>query len=145
MKIRSGFVSNSSSSSYIIGVGRVADETALVEYCNKNHIDYKIVTTKEILEFKFNWSYIKRVINEMTYLVNNAFDGNEVMLEIDPNINEKFVSINHSEEMEESEDGETNYDIDSGYFNKTGQAIFDIASCSFVKNWEVSYGAGRNG
>ena len=144
-KIRLGFVSNSSSSSYIIGVGKLIDETAFDIYCKKNGIDYEVRTTKEILEHKSRWSNVKRVIGNKTYFVQQAFDSNEVSLQIDPYADEKFVSIYHCEDMESNEDGEIDYDIDSNYFNITGQAIFDISKEKSIENWSDIYGAGRNG
>ena len=51
MKIRNGFVSNSSSASFIIGVGKVIDEDTIVNFCKQNNIRYTIRTVKEILEY----------------------------------------------------------------------------------------------
>ena len=145
MKVRVGFVSNSSSSSYIIGVGKLVDEKAFVEYCTKNNIEYDIMTTKEILDFNNKWKSVIRVRGDKTYFVKDAFDGNEVQVEINPNADEKFVSIHHSEDINESEDGETNYDVDSDSFDSSGQAVLDIEEEDFVEDWNCSYGAGRNG
>jgi len=146
MKIRKGFVSNSSSSSYIIGVGKLVDEKAFVEYCTKNYIiDYNIMTTKEILEFTNKWRSVKTTIGDKTFFKKEAFDGNEVMVEINPSIEEKFVSVYHGEDIEENEDGETNYDIDSDSFNNSGLAVLGIEEEDFVEDWDCIYGAGRNG
>jgi hypothetical protein len=145
VKLRNGFVSNSSSSSYIIGVGKLVNEELFIKYCNENHIGYDIMTTKEIMEFKTKWSCIKRVLKDKTYFVKDAFDGNEVSVEINPELNEKFVSVYYCEDIEENEDGETDYDITSNDFGQHGKAIFNIADKQLVENWDCTYGAGRNG
>ena len=145
MKFRSGFVSNSSSSSYIIGVGKIINEAAFVLYCNENNINYDIMTTKEILEFENKWRSVKRKVGNKIFFKTNSFDGNEVQTEINPNADEKFVSIHHSEEIIEDGENEPNYDVSSEDFDSTGQAIFNIANQSFIENWQDSYGAGRNG
>ena len=145
MKIRTGFVSNSSSSSYIIGVGKLINEEEFVKYCKENQIRYDIMTTKKILDFNNKWTSIIRKSNDKIFFKTESFDGNEVSVEINPNEDEKFVSVHHYEDISENEDGELNYDVHSDSFDSSGQAIFNIGSLSSVKNWECSYGAGRNG
>ena len=134
MKVRIGFVSNSSSSSYIIAVGKIINEKLAIEYLDKYGIDYDIRTVSELLNYGNK------------YMTRAAFDGNEVSIKIDANKpDDKYISIRHSEDMEESEDGDTNYDIDSDYFDKTGQAIFMINEECGISNFESTYGAGRDG
>lgn len=131
MKIRDGFVSNSSSASFIIGVAKVIDEELVVNYCKKHGIRYEIKTTKELLDE-----------NQKTFRI-SSFDDSEVSIDMDPNKNEKFISIQHYEEMEESEDGETNYDID--FETQFGDFGNKFISLEGIEKLEYIYGAGRNG
>ncbi|MCK9428940.1 MAG: hypothetical protein M0R17_02880 [Candidatus Omnitrophica bacterium] len=143
MKIRQGFVSNSSSSSYIIGIGKLIDETKFTEYCKSNHIDYEILTVKEIIE-KSGWDRCYREKDKSFY--NEAFDGNKVSIKIDPTkFEDKYIKVNYGEDIQEDPDGDTNYDIDCDDFEPIGQTIFGIGHNTGVQSFQYSYGAGRNG
>lgn len=145
MKVRQGFVSNSSSSSFIIGVGKVIDEDKITSYCKENGIDFEIMTVKEILEYK-GWSSVKRERQNKTFFVNKSFDGSDVSCEIDVNaLDEKYISVDYCQDIDESEDGDTNYNVDPDDFGETGSAIFGIGEQNGVTKFDSAYGAGRNG
>jgi len=152
MKVRTGFVSNSSSSSYIIGVGKLTDSDKFLGFCAKNGIaDHSILTTKEIIESgTSNWNSHVRRRGEKTYFMCDSFDGNEVSIEIDPDGNELFVMIHfYGDEgdscFSDKDDWDPNYDIDSDFFDASEQAIFDIGEDCGVEDFTCTCGAGRNG
>lgn len=140
MKIRTGFVSNSSSSSYVIGVARVTDEEKLKAFIEEHKLQYdaNIYTTEEAINAG-GWSPPTTKIGDKTYFCCEAFDCNEVRIEIDPEKNEKFVSFYHCDDIMEDEDGPVEPDVieDGGIYSLTEEhGVTDI---------KVSEGYGRNG
>lgn len=138
MKIRTGFVSNSSSSSYVICVGRVIDEEKLKAFCDSNGLNAEIYTTKEALDSS-GWSRPITKYGDKTYFRCESFDDNQVSIEIDPEADEKFVSICHCQDIGEDEDGPIEPDeiMDGG--------IYSLGEEHGVTNIETAEGYGRNG
>lgn len=148
-KIRNGFVSNSSSSSFIIGVGKVIDETKILEYLEKNKGlkgDVEIDTVCDLREAS-NWG--PHVTSNNDVLV-DSFDYSEVTLNLD-NIGEeeKVVSIYHSvgDDSDFWNGDEYNYDIGLDFFNANIQELVTDPEKYGIdpKTFEFTYGAGRNG
>jgi len=143
MKIRSGFVSNSSSSSFIIGIGAV------------NDTDYKKVI--DIIE-ETNMKY---------YVSLDIYDGNPKNLsvesfdgsfeELNPNdVEEGDFILKLSYYGDEGDHYFTNHSIDDydepNYdnfeFEDFDHNIVDFVNkitTYYVKDFKYSYGAGRNG
>jgi hypothetical protein len=144
-------VSNSSSSSFIIGIGRVKDEQKLRKILAEegvNDYDYDIKTVKEIKEEKrSDWDNRKFEIESFTYDI----------VSIDPTQladDDKVITISGCR----GDDGDFSiydndgdwvdydYDIDINFFDglPVSEAIkrFDD---TVVDKFDMSYGAGRNG
>lgn len=141
MKIRNGFVSNSSSSSFIIGIGNVDDEVKLrQEIGNNNYI--KIDTVEELIK-----SYSFRISSNKIIL--ESFGG-----EVSTTFNDKSDLIVFFDECEgddsdfwDEEYEEYDYDIDLDFFDKSFQEIYEILNKEDIGivDSETTYGAGRDG
>jgi len=156
MKIRNGFVSNSSSSSFIIGVAEVTDKAGLDQYCKEHNIklneDYdspELKTGYEIAENKDVYSSIQ-VRGKELYV--------DAPVNSEPTVSTKFVlektyliychGNDEGDSVFMSDDGyDLNYDnVDYDYFSEKEQSVIDIFSKNkFVKDAEYLFGAGRNG
>jgi len=151
MKIRNGFVSNSSSSSFIIGIAKINDLNKLREYMKNKGInadyDLSILSKVDILNNKpwqmdirngkasiesFNGDYVKVDIDDLSLL--------DTVL--------TYYYTGHSDSDFWNGD-EYDYDIDMTLFDENERKIFnmfkDKDSGLDVETSEVEYGAGRNG
>lgn len=150
MKIRNGFVSNSSSSSFIVGIGKINDYAKFEKYIKKNNIslDYsaKLATMSDIWEGK---AYEARVNNGK--IIVESFQT-DVRIPIKEYTGEELFFIVDKCGGDDSDfwDGdEYNYDIDLSFFDdndrKLYEAFFSKDSGIDLDNADASYGAGRNG
>jgi len=136
MKTRSGFVSNSSSSSFILAVGKIKDKIGLTNFLDGSGIvDYDIVCPQKgkIQIESFMDSIFKKDCDDKSeYIVINIVNNEG---------DEKFT--------DQSEDGdidtELDYDIDSTDLPDNQHLTCDLEELGFVEDFECTYGAGRNG
>jgi hypothetical protein len=154
MKIRKGFVSNSSSSSFIIGLGLINDVSKLQEEIKKNSINDRDLLVRTVGDLKENSMYDLNVRNNKLTL--DSFLYSSVGIKIDDLDDSSLiavVSIDNNEGdscfMDIDDDSyDIDYDIDSSFFDKNQQSIFDIFNDESIidkDHKDITYGAGRNG
>ena len=141
MKLRIGFVSNSSSSSYVIAVGRVTNQKKLEQVCQEFKLNPEFYTTEEILKDE-GWNSPLSKTGDNLYFKEEAFDGNQIRIPIDPSKDELFVRFSDCDDCDENDWGETlepdDYDFTKIWDLKEEHGIIDIeATCGC--------GYGRNG
>lgn len=156
MKIRLGFVSNSSSSSFIIGLAVVKDMSKYKKYIEENSIDKDIIL-KTYKELKENppW-HIDRITDKEITL--DSFDGGEVSIDTREIKDGTHILIycffgNEGDyafmgQYEDGTDSDINYDIDFDFFDKTQQNTIDMfvnKDEAGLEKVEWTYGADRNG
>lgn len=159
MKIRSGFVSNSSSSSFIIGYGIIKDKKAFQEYCNKHKLRYSeskeyddcCVSDIFVIESASHLSKNLRIIeggndtelimpNDYNHYYNNSIlrvqiqndEGDSAFSEYDYYTGD-WVDLNYKKAE----------DID--FYCPEQQAVIRMFEEPFIKEGKVIYGAERNG
>ena len=153
MKIRNGFVSNSSSSSFIIGIAKVNDIDKLRKYVEKKGINiqhYFQIISKYDLEQNKPWEV--QIRNDEVVL--ESFMGNDVILNIS-NMNGLDIMViydfnGHSDsDFWNDYDYDYDYDVDLNFFGEnekmTYNMFFDEESGLDTETSQINYGAGRNG
>ncbi len=155
MKQINGFISNSSSSSFIIGVGKITDKKKFEDFCNANEIDnsnIEVLKTSEILSGK-SWGYnIRRTDDSEKVIVVDSFNGDEVSLKFDPSLEEEFIVVtmvgdegDYTFNKGGDDDWDPDYDIDSSFFDDRDAKLLEFGKDSGISDYQCSYGAGRNG
>lgn len=152
MKKRNGFVSNSSSSSFIIGYGTVKDKSALHEYMKKHGIkfDYDLA----LFNYETSNHLCESIDGEPSI---ELWGGNDTSVNVPKDmINEDLLTVCiHNDEG----DGEfcvfdhhgDFLDLDyspafnDDFYSEEQQAIMDIFNQPFIENGYVQIGAERNG
>lgn len=134
MKIRNGFVSNSSSSSFIIAVAEVVDKEKILAW-GKEHaleVDQYIKKGSDIVSWDL-WT----------------FQYDISMSVIDPEKEYYIFNETHGDECDfwNEEYGEYEYDIDFDFFPPPYQTLYSVAlNDNFgLKPIDSHYGAGRDG
>jgi hypothetical protein len=151
MKIRNGFVSNSSSSSFIIGIAKVTDLDKLKKYISDKGIktDYEFnIITKYDLEQNPPWD-VKMKSGKIAL---ESFMGDTVSINSD-DMNGLDIMLIYDYTGHDDSDfwngDEYDYDIDLSLFYENERKIynmfFDEDSGIDTETSQVQYGAGRNG
>lgn len=142
MKLRKDFVTNSSSSSFIIVAAKVENESRCREWCKYLGLDPdKYITTAS----KHVWDF-KPQKNELHI---NSFDGFGVVLSNCKSDDLVFVFDKTGNEGDSYfGDDEPDYAIDLDFFDDKTVKVYTEASesnLSGLGSVERTYGAGRNG
>ena len=152
MKTRTGFVSNSSSSSFIVGIGRISDKDKFNTWRKENKVetDYDVSVLK-LQDIKEGKSYESNIHNG--HVTINSFQSSAATkIETD---DDEFFVVNYAgnegdSAFESSEWGDIDYDIDvfdylTNNVKKAIQAFSDINSGIDTSTADQSMGAARNG
>ena len=155
MKIRNGFVSNSSSSSFIIGIAVVNDITKCKQYIEKHKIgdDVKIATYKELKEMD-SWTYQVREGKDVSV---ESFDDTTVSIDARDLKDGTFILTycffgNEGDGMFCcNDDYDVNYDMveEDNFFNKPEEDVMKMLGSQDAglddeqRAWTI--GASRNG
>jgi hypothetical protein len=152
MKRRTGFVSNSSSSSFIIGIGIIKDEDKLrkaLEAHGCSEYDYEIKTLDEIKESD-GWDNKYR--KDTSEVVNTACinDEPEITLIVkDTSSKVLLVNVGNNEGDDSFWNGDDmDYDqVDYDWFSKDQQFLMDVLENNELISGSsgYEYGASRNG
>jgi len=146
VKIRNGFVSNSSSSSFIVGIGEIKNKNLLKEYFEKYGIqeNYEIkVGDKVKLKEHINSSgdsITVDVCNSMS-LTKNIKDDTEYLIA-------QITNDEGDSDFWVEEDGDFDYSSaeDVSYYCSEQQKIIELFNNSnIITDGEVAFGAERNG
>lgn len=141
-KIRIGFVTNSSSSSFIICFARIADKEKAQKIIDryKDNIDLEVYSGKECLDemqhsrwsnwLEWDWAGIDATPSED--YINEHIDDN-------------FIVVKDYADIEDPEDP-WDYDWDKNdHDSETLEAIYKITEENGFTDIDFQYGAGRNG
>lgn len=141
MKIRNGFVSNSSSSSFVIAIAEVTDEEKIRIYLKENKIDAEIVSYEDFVHSSWygcNITDNAKLNKEETEISIESFDYSTVSLPYDKT--KKYLAYYSGQDCECNEDGETIFD------ESVCDEIDRIAKeAEGISKLQVSTGCGRNG
>jgi hypothetical protein len=149
MKIRQGFVSNSSSSSFICVIGKIIDEekfNSFLQEQKEKQPDWKLVTEDDI----YLGSELKNVIKNKicdfescVYFPDNVNPEDKVFVYSCAG-NEGDYCFSY--ETEDSGWSDYNYDIDLDFFSEEEQDLTNLTPETHgVQIVNVTYYAGRNG
>ena len=147
MKIRNGFVSNSSSSSFIIGLAKVTDLNKAAKLIEDSSYETRIIKFADI--HADDWGAHR---SGSTVRL-ESFRGDKIQLEnLEPNDYVLVVDICNDEGdtgffSYDEQWGGIDYDIDLNYFTSEEQKIYNAIANGIdgLASGQVVYGAARNG
>lgn len=135
MKIRTDFVTNSSSSSYIICFARIANEEKAKEIINKHNI--AILSEKDV-RHEMRWGELGA-----DWAGACIWNADSILKE---HPNDKYIILEDWNDADEGWDEETDtYCIDYSYNFEVDDAIEDITEENGFADIEIAEGEGRNG
>lgn len=148
MKIRSGFVSNSSSSSFICGIAEIKDKKKFNEYIEKHKI---LLDEYDRFVYKIGMEHYGVHVSQDKVTAEN-FETCATVDRAKSDSAEYFVVLISNDEGDgpfwNEQWGDYDYDIDMDYFDECDQNVyqmfFDPESGLNQEN-SVNYGAARNG
>jgi len=150
MKTRNGFVSNSSSSSFICCVAKIADKEkahAWIEKFTLDKYDYKVQKVKDIENDTYSdYAYIDGKGNVTVESFQTSVNISEDKLKPE----DEILSINIMNDEGDSQfyidDYDLDYDIDLDFFDDNQIEIYTgLTKENGFEMIEKTYGAGRNG
>ena len=173
MKIRLGFISNSSSSSYIIGIGKIVNLAKLIDWADAHNIreisiaraDGKdnipditglanIMTTTHLKRIGSSVWQTVGYRGDHAYIIGAVNSEPKVSTKLDPNKDELYLIVeagNNEGDTEFYDEAteEMNWDIDPEFFQGLGDQ-YNILKLlmepgDILEDVEYRYGAERNG
>jgi len=147
MKIRNGFVSNSSSSSFIITIAKVTDEAKFLSMVRKEFLDVDLING--LTDYYEN--HISSWGNEFDCEWAGYFDGDETIISALKENPDQMICVKRGRGPDDDsffqrEDyWECDYDIiDLDDFDEIDQKFYN-GEIEGLENIDSFYGAGRNG
>jgi hypothetical protein len=154
MIVRSGFVSNSSSSSFILGVGILPDvitqdNNSMLEKLDKKYYYVRVMTKEEILMESIEEYSDYKILDNTLNITGGGNSDPVVSIPMSNNPNTKYliVTINNDEGDEgfEYNGWEFDYEVaeDISWYNQEQQDLINFIQSLDIKDLKI--GAERNG